>query len=625
MAAPSSPSKRSRVTFDSDVEILSADEDDAVDPLVVKEQVRRAIERHKAGDDESFERIRDVFVATPGKPGAPSTKNLRIHLQAILSNVANLSKESGTLVTAVLFSEWVGRDDTYYALFVRFLSNLAAAQRGFQTKIMQMLVDMLGPQKTRRVPDSSPVKQPKIHKRTLQAIRHITLNVPTAPAALADRIGARLQFEFTKVEDRMTYIRNFMQLIDYVPELTSTILGDILQELIKLDVCIQDSLDDEDELEEELLQHMSTSQTLLYKSSQTQAELISDEDDDLTSSDDESDIDVDDKSPDELRRQTLKDNVKQVDTIMDILFSYYDRLIETGSLEVRHNTITQLINQFHSQILPTFGARHPQFLIFHFAQSNEIAVDQFVTSCVEILLDQKNSPVVRHAAAAYFAGFVGRGAHVTPSVVHDCMDLLCDQLNLLRAKYENQCRGPDIKKFGDFYVVFQAILYIFCFRWRDIASLSSDLDDDDDIEAQANPEYHFSELLRETLTRAIFSSLNPLRVCTPVIVDQFANLSQGLQLFSLFSKIEENKHVRVMTHWKGMSDLNISQPDRDHSWVGDNGMLEGHFPYDPYHLPISKHWIEDDYVEWKGIPGEEADSDSDDDGMELIDDEDIDG
>lgn len=67
-----------------------------------------------------------------------------------------------------------------------------------------------------------------------------------------------------------------------------------------------------------------------------------------------------------------------------------------------------------------------------------------------------------------------------------------------------------------------------------------------------------------------------------------------------------------------MSDLNINQPDRDQSWIGENGMLEGYFPYDPYHLPISKHWIEDDYVEWKGIPGEQVDDDSDVDEMELI-------
>lgn len=616
MDTPSSPAKRARVTFDSDVEIVSADEEEALDPLVVQEQVRRALERHRLGDDETYERIRSIFTIPPDKPQAPSAKSLRIHLQAVLAHVALLSKECNTLVNAVLYSEWVGRDDAYYALFVRFLNNLAAAQRGYQSKIMGMLVEMLGPQKTRRVPGCKPVRQPTIHKRVLQAMRHITLNVPTAPGALADRLGARLRFEFEKAEDRMTYIRSFMNLIEYVPELTSDILTDILRELIKLDVHIQDSLDEEDDVEEELLQHMSSSQTLLFQSSQTKVESMTD-DDDMTSSD-ESDFEDNgaDKTPEELRRQQLRDNVRQVDMIMDILFNYYDKLVESSSLEARHTAIKQLISQFHSHILPTYGSRHPQFLIFHFAQSDEITVDDFVTSCVDILVSKKHSAGIRHAAAAYFAGFVGRGSKVSGTVVQDCVDLLCDKLSMLQQQYTPDCRGPDVKKFGDFYAVFQAILYIFCFRWRDLASPSSDLEDDyyDDADHE---EYHFSELFRETVYKAIHSPLNPLRICTPVIVEQFARLSQALSLFSLFSKIDENKHVRVVGHWRGMSDLNISQPDRDQSWIGDNGMLEGYFPYDPYHLPISRHWIEDDYVEWKGIPGEEAEDDSDEEGMDL--------
>ena len=49
-------------------------------------------------------------------------------------------------------------------------------------------------------------------------------------------------------------------------------------------------------------------------------------------------------------------------------------------------------------------------------------------------------------------------------------------------------------------------------------------------------------------------------------------------------------------------------------------MLEGYFPYDPYHLPLSKRWLEGDYVQWKGIPGENyEDNDSENgDDQELL-------
>ena len=621
MDAPSSPSKRSRVTFDSDVEIVSADDDEDLDSLVVKEQVRRAIERHRIREDDAYERIKGLFNASPDKPNAPSTKVMKFHLQALLANVTALDKDCSGLVNAVLYSEWVGRDEQYYALFVRFLTNLSAAQRGYQQKIMLVLVDLLGPQKTRRIYLAAPVRQGKIHRRVLQAVRHITVNVPSSPAALADRVASRLEFDFQKAEERMTYVRNFMEMIKYVPDLTSEILNLVLKELIKLDVAIQVDLDEEeDDAEDDLLSHMSSSQTLVPGASQDMLKDGRDNQSDDLSSTDDSDMDEDEEvDPITARRRKLKEDIKQVDLMMDVLFQYYARLTTSTALQTRDNAIEQLISQFHAQILPTYRVRHPQFLVFHFAQADPIIVDRFVTSCVAVLVDKRQSHLLRHSAAAYFSGFVGRGAHVSPQVVHDCLGLLCDHLDILRKTYEPGCRGPDLKRYGDFYAAFQAILYIFCFRWRDIASDSSDDESDFDVEEEEVETYRFPESLRETLRAAIYSDLNPLRVCTPVIVEQFAKLTHALQLFYVYPKLEENRHVRMTTHWRNVSDLTISNPDRDVSWVGDNGMLEGYFPYDPYHLPISKHWIEGDYVEWKGIPGEEVDdTDSDDDaGMKV--------
>ncbi|EXJ94128.1 hypothetical protein A1O1_02521 [Capronia coronata CBS 617.96] len=624
MDAPSSPSKRSRVTFDSDVEIVSADDDEDLDPLVVKEQVRRAIERHRNKDDEAYERIKGYFTTSHEKPNASSTKALRVHLQALLANVTALTKDCSGLVNAILYSEWIGRDEAYYALFVRYLNNLAAAQRGYQQKIMSVLVDLLGPQKTRRIAGSKPVRQRTIHRRALQAIQHITVNVPSSPAALADRVSSRLEFDFRKPEERMTYIRNFMEMIKYVPELTSEILTCVLKELIKLDVSVQVDLDEEeDDAEDDILNHMSSSQTLVPSQDMLKGNLEEEDDDDDVSTTDESDIEEDeDVDPATARRQKLKDDIKQVDMIMDILFQYYAKLTASTLLQDRDTAVDQLINQFHTHILPTYRARHPQFLVFHFAQSDPIIVDRFVTSCVAVLVNKRAPHLLRHSAAAYFSGFVGRGAHVSPQVVQDCLSILTEHLDTLRKAYEPGCRGPDLKRYGDFYAAFQAILYIFCFRWRDIASASSDDDSEFDVDEEEVETYHFSESLREALRAAIYSPLNPLRVCTPVIVEQFAKLTHALQLFYVYPKLEENRHVRVTSHWRdNMSGLEISNPDRDLSWVGDNGMLEGYFPYDPYHLPISKHWIEGDYVEWKGIPGDEADeTDSEEDtGMDFDD------
>ena len=54
--------------------------------------------------------------------------------------------------------------------------------------------------------------------------------------------------------------------------------------------------------------------------------------------------------------------------------------------------------------------------------------------------------------------------------------------------------------------------------------------------------------------------------------------------------------------------------------------LDAYFPFDPYHLPLSKRWIEDDYVEWRGVPGlhddkrgESESEDEDEDEEDMVD------
>ncbi|KAK5947567.1 DNA independent RNA polymerase I transcription factor [Knufia obscura] len=624
LATPSSPTKRLRVKFDADVDIVSADDEDDLDPLVVNEQVRRAIERHLTYDHGAYERIRGLFTADHEKERAPSTKALRYHIQALEANVTRLRKECGTLVQSIIWSEWVGRDDSYVAAVVRFLGSLAVAQGGFVSSIMSMLVDLLGPQRTRRIPGCKVVRQPKIHKRVLETIRYMTQLVPIASSILAQRISSKLDFDFSKAKDRMTYVENFMQLIQYTPEVTSEILNSILQQLIKLDASVQAALEDDDEdAVDDILQHMTSSQTIAYHEKRRSSQTSSDEDS-AASLTDESESEDEETNPTLAQRKQQKEDMRQVDMIMEVLFEYYSELMRTKSLELRDNAIEQLIAQFNRFILPMYRSRHPQFLIFHFAQTDATKVDRFLTHCLTVLLDHKYSPVIRHAAGAYLSGFVGRGKNVSPDLVHGTLDLLCGELNQLRLKYEPSCLQPDVKRYGDFYAMFQAVMYIFCMRWKDLSPSVLDAEDGDeysDLEDEDQP-YSLPRPIQDSIHAAIYSRLNPLRVCYLDIVQMFARLTHALEIFYLTPKLEENKRVRIATSWRSVADLSLNGPERDTSWVGENGMLEGHFPYDPYHLPISKHWVEGEYIEWEGVPGEiledsEAEDEDEDDEEEF--------
>jgi RNA polymerase I-specific transcription initiation factor RRN3 len=612
METPSSPSKRSRVTFDSDVEYVSADSDDEVDPQLIREQVRRAIQRHLAGDDdEAYEKVKQIFSADPKNENAPSSKAVHAHLQAILAHISSLDKSCNGLVNAILFCEWLGRDESFVKLYIKVLGNLAAAKSGFLGKILYTLVEMFGEQRTRRLPGCKIVRQSQIHSRARRAIAYLLNLVPAASSTLVQVIQRKLTMDYRKPQERLLYTQNFLTLLEHAQELRAAVLGMITSELIKLDVSVQVDMEDfADELGEEIVQDVSSSQTLVNSASQISLgkgseDKIGDEDDGGSTTSESSEDEDDDLDPAEAQRRKVMAQLATVDAVMELLFEYYHPLIFSSSLEIRDDAMNLLTAHFSNLILPTYRSRHAQFLMFHFSQTSSMFVDKYATTCIAILLDHNQPPVLRQTAGSYLAGFVGRGARVPQAVIQDSFLLLCTELETLRQEFEPSCLGPDLRKYASFYSMMQAIMYMFCFRWRDLASeIEDDSDNEEDIR-----EYEFPKNVKRNLSMAINSKLNPLRICTPDIVNQFAETCRRLHFLYLFPKVESNKHVRLSNTRQELADHAMGQIERDLGWVGESGMLEGYFPFDPYRLPRSGKWIADDYLEWKGLPGDGGNDD----------------
>ena len=142
-STPPSPSKKPKVKFDSDVEVRTVGDEWEKDPAVVREEVRRAIQRHLAGDNDLYDRIKAVFSASPWKEGSPSDRTVKAHLLGLLASVSLLNKACSGLVFAALHGNWVVRDEAFVTIFVKFLGNLAAAQSGYLNDVLRMLVKHL--------------------------------------------------------------------------------------------------------------------------------------------------------------------------------------------------------------------------------------------------------------------------------------------------------------------------------------------------------------------------------------------------------------------------------------------------------------------------------------------------
>ncbi|KAL9638352.1 MAG: hypothetical protein Q9164_001602 [Protoblastenia rupestris] len=605
---PSSPSKRSRVTFDSDVEVRSVGEYEKA-PELIQEEVRSALEKRAWGDDSGYESIKAVYSRQEDEDDDPSPTTLRNYTIALLSNISSLNKSTADLIRTVLKSEWIGRDEEYVSLFVRLLANIVTAQGSFLADTLRMLVDNLTatPPSSGRLPNIPQVSRMTIHTRSHEALRYLIQLIPSASGTLKNALVQGFPHHTDSRRLHVVYVQNLLKILDYASELRSDILALITERLVKIDVQVQVDLED---LAEEI------GEGLVQRIPQARPDLLDDLEDDLDSSDEESESDEDDDAEVQRTKDVIK-NVEKMDSILDILFSYYSQ--DAPEMNTKHSSSTAvevLLSQFATIILPTYRSRHTQFLLFHFVQQSPAYVDHFVGICVHTAFDRKQPAIIRQTAAAYLASFVARGVHVPSNIVRDVFDYIGSELDRQRKDHEPACRGPDLRRYSSFYSLVQALLYIFCFRWRDLES-KPDEDDDDDLDTSYSQDHLWKSGVKEALSANLFSKLNPLKVCSPAIVDQFAKIAKHLGVVYVYHILEVNKRIRLSQHTSGASaSAKCGHPDRETALSVSNDEshqhLDAYFPFDPYHLPKSKRWIEADYQVWAGIPGldEEEASDS---------------
>ena len=447
-----------------------------------------------------------------------------------------------------------------------------------------------------------------IYTRVHKTLQYLLQLIPSAGRILSSAITTAFPHQTDSRRSHVIYVQNLLKLIEYSPELRGEVLALITERLVKIDVQVQVDLED---LADDV------GEGLVHQIPPARPDLMDDiEESDM--SDEEEELDEDEEDEEAQRAKEITKNVEKMDAVLDILFSHYGQSFADTSIEEQVGSINILLSQFVNTVLPTHRSRHTQFLLFHFAQRSSEYIDTFVGTCVQMTFDKGQPAIVRQASAAYLASFVARGMHVPSSIVRDVFDYIGVELARLRREYEPRCRGPDMRRYSSFYVLVQALLYIFCFRWRDLESSPDDDFEDDDLNTPYGQEHQWILGVKETLSQNVFSKLNPLKVCSTAIVTEFARISNHLSIVYVYHLLETNKRVRVLQ----TAGIGYGQPNRETALSArkdeDSQHLEAYFPFDPYHLPKSKRWIEGDYREWSGIPGldDEQASESDSDEEE---------
>ena len=634
-----SQTKRLKVAFDDkiDVKILDDWAGAAKPQELVREEVRLAIEGHlrpgSSKDDTAYDQLRTFLLGAAvdrvqGTGGyhhdsfqeeGPSAALLKQYFVALLGRVNDL-KGCGTLIHAALDINWFGRDEAFVGLYVRFLGALASAIPGFLEPVMDRIVRHFSylPASLGRV-GGQPVAPPhQMLARLHNTLRYLIRLIPSAVGSLSEVLtGAYPNHRTTRQRHYLAFIRNLFRVTEYAPELKSDVLTLITERLVKIDVEIQEEIDDlEDDAEEDIVMG---------------AQRVKDEEDQSDESDTESDAESDlDNAPDERKLRILRQAVTKLDAVLDMLFDYYTTAFTEANRFESEDTFDQLLSLFVTFVLPTYRSRHSQFLVFHFSQISQRNTAKFVSQCMKLATGQSTASNGSVFAAAYLASFIARGAKVPKYIVRDVVTLLGTQIIKFQRSYEPTCRGPDLSRYALFYTCVQALLYIFCFRWRDLIVMSEyDTEADlEDYDVFASGEPKWIPGLKEIFTQAIYSKLNPMKVCSPTIVNQFAAIANHLRFMFVYPILETNKRIKLSSYrsYGGTFSSVMGVTKRESALSAKSGeahfQLDAFFPFDPYQLPKSKRWLQTDYNEWKGVPGMKIDDDEDASDNEDDDDDD---
>ncbi|KAF3905520.1 hypothetical protein AA313_de0201589 [Arthrobotrys entomopaga] len=413
------------------------------------------------------------------------------------------------------------------------------------------------------------------------------------------------------------------------------ILGSIFEKMMALDVEIQtNSLNLDEDEGETLDQQLDIAPDSTTAQNSSDSGIGDEEEDDESDSDSDDDEEEDTESGEPRTIEKMQEIVNKLDAMLNLIFVYYSKrlpkeivtnpsreaLEATRPSKEERETFELLLHFFDNIILPT-KSQHVQFILFWASQKSIDFSDLFLGMLTERALCAESSDA-KKSAAAYVASFVGRAQILERKATRTVIKYFCDWLQKYVIDREWECSGPDVQKFSGFYIIFQAVMYIFCFKWRDLEGKSESMSEEDRMESEIRT---WAPGL-EAINRLVTSKFNPLKVCSPAVVNQFAEVANHLGLVYCYTIIERNRHGQLFN-----SSATVSNSGRPEAT-----QLKAYFPFDPFRLPLTRHWIDPLYKKWEAVPGadrqgkededsenDDSDDDSDEDDDEVKEEEEI--
>lgn len=488
-------------------------------------------------------------------------------LQTLQENVTLLRPDLERFVIEILKISWAAQDQAIVASFRQFLANLVSAHSYYVKPVMLMLTQhLLGRARTPDEVELETRAHTAVHDTIVAMLK---LSPFTAKKVLLKYAKDCLPYTLVQHERTHTkYVENLTRMMGYLDaeEDRVTILRIILERLVtldahlpKLDQYVEES--DEDGEEENMFSMDGASGSVAAAA----------------------------RPADSAVARRLLDNA------MVVMFKYLDGRKDTRRL------YSELLPVFESQVLPTYATGHVQFLLFRLLSRDEKLVSSFLDWLWAKFCDPNTPGIIRQSTVAYIASLVARAKFVDLSTTKRVLERMAQWAHAYIAARESTAIQDfmfvNIQAHGPFYAACQAVLYVFAFRHQEFVH--------DEKELAFLRSLNFGTL--------VTSHLNPLRVCLPPVVKNFAAISRHYQLVYCEAIVQRNSRISLPV----VGSLSGA--------VGEAGkplLLDSFFPFDPYTLKISGSFVADIYRVYAGAmieeedDSDEEDSDSDEDEEE---------
>lgn len=527
-------------------------------------------------------------------------------LKILISNISRLDNITcSNLVDAILEYKWIqalAETREYRAfveLYAHFLSVLVSSLPKYLHGVTNKLISEFC------ILNLNESTLP--HHRVLDKL---TKFIPTCVNSFPHIIQKHFPHHLSSKPDELaTYVGNLVKLISYCPELQFNLWQIIIECCIKLDVELQNELDDldDDEIEE-----------LINGEEENDDEDEGGEDEDEDDEDDKNDGEVEYLMDITTSTANIKRLVSKLDSIIHLLltnskYSFTIDELNEGRGVTLFNTITSL---FKTHILPTHFTKSIQFTLFHISQYQPELADSFLVLLIDIAFNPNEILEKRLKAMQYLSSYIARAKNLSRHQVVFIVSYLIGWLNKYVIEREAEVNAfadkshlgqnesvGGMERFKLFYAAFQALLYIFCFRYKLLYKVQGQSE-----EPSSDSEWECD--LDKFFQRVILAKFNPLKFCDETVVYIFAKIATKLNVCYCYSIIEYNKREIMLqsnsTMPSSIGNFKLKQEFLD---------LEAYFPFDPIVLPLSKQIIKENYVEWSDVNPNEDDDEDDDSGI----------